>query len=85
LGNPFLSRITNASVLRGDTYGKGRAGFELRQFHKRSDELLEEMDRLSVAMQNNLMPYFDHFSSVELMSSRTLRKYADREGFKVPQ
>lgn len=47
LPNPWGSRITSAPVFRGDVYPEGVVGHELRQFHKRNNELVDSANLLS--------------------------------------
>lgn len=65
------SRIVYAPVLRTEPYPKGKVGVELRQYHKRSDELLRGMQDLASDMskENGLANYFQ-FSKIELINDK---------------
>ncbi|OFZ00978.1 MAG: hypothetical protein A2Z97_04855 [Bdellovibrionales bacterium GWB1_52_6] len=51
IGDPGSERRIYGPAFRGDSYPKGKVGYELRQFHKRHEELLSEMGSLSEQVQ----------------------------------
>lgn len=76
IGSPYASRVTGASVLRGDTYGPDRVGYEIRPHHKNTKALIDEMDDLAGLLENGQMSSFVPFSNIELISQDLLAKYA---------
>ncbi len=59
------SRLINGPALRGDVYPKGFVGFELRQYGKRFDDMIESMDDLSSELVGSSLAAYSPFSEVE--------------------
>ena len=77
IGDPVASRVTNAPVFRGGSYPRGIVGHEIRQFHKRYEELLASTDQLSHELESKSgLERYHPFSSVSLIQGDLPEKRA---------
>ena len=71
----------NAPVFRTQPYGDGSIGFEFRQFHNRSQELLAAMSQLSIEIEMGQgLSQFAKFANIKMQSQAVALKVASGLG-----
>lgn len=78
IGDGGGARVHNGPALRDDKYPRGHVGFELRQFHQRGEQLVDEMDALSTQLHlAGTMSGLAPAAKTELVSDRLLTRLKD--------
>ena len=77
------ARTVMGTNFRGDTYGKGKSGFEVRSFHKDSMALIENMNQLAHILESGNLSQFSSFARMELIEPTLAEKYVGRKNLSL--